>query len=169
MSRPDNIGFRAEQAAMGALATPLDESQEEYFNVTHLGDKWPTIDLLAEVPNADNKPYFCLLQVKGTTTKPQASGNLNISIDAATLARLANYPAPTYLVAVDLSEEAGYLPNIYLLAITPGMVQGYTSFPTTFELTVQTLRLLRDEVIAYWSSPDVARHKESFTSNFSPQ
>jgi hypothetical protein len=54
-------------------------------------------------------------------------------------------PIPTYLIGVDERAEVAYIVSIH-----GNLTGGISSIPTTFPLDPANLRVLRDEVLAYW-------------------
>jgi hypothetical protein len=144
----DDIGERG-QWLFCRLVTELCGRDSPYFRPRFLGDKHPTFDYLVEV--VDHPAYYFFVQVKATTlgyTKEPV--RLKVQVPQEDINRMVACPAPVYVVGVDvLSDDAGFL-----LSVNEPRAH-VSSLTTVFRITCDTLRLLRDEVHAYWSSRDM--------------
>lgn len=55
-------------------------------------------------------------------------------------------PIPTYLIGIDEKAEVAYVVSVH-----GNLKGGLSSIPTTFPLERGNLKILRDEVLAYWT------------------
>ena len=146
MSKED-IGDRG-QWLFPILMTELCGRAEPYFRPRFLGDKYPTFDFIVEL--VDHPAYYFFVQVKGTNqgyTKDPV--RLKIQVSQEDIDRMVAYPAPTYVVGVDVLLGVGFL-----LSVNEPRDR-VASLTTNFKISCETLRHLQDEVQAYWSSRDM--------------
>jgi len=117
-----------------------------YFDPYLLGEKFPTYDLLVELTRQHaSKPYF-LAQVKSTRSGgKKGMADLNVQLKTQDVRFMIRCPIPTYLIGVDEKAEVAYI-----ISIHGNLTGGISSIPTTFPLDRGNLRVLRDEVQAYW-------------------
>jgi len=117
-----------------------------YFDPYLLGEKFPTYDLLVELTGQHaSKPYF-LAQVKSTRSGgKKGMADLNVQLKTQDVRFMIRCPIPTYLIGVDEKAEVAYI-----ISIHGNLTGGISSIPTTFPLDRGNLRVLRDEVQAYW-------------------
>ncbi len=117
-----------------------------YFDPYLLGEKFPTYDLLVELTGQHaSKPYF-LAQVKSTRSGgKKGMAELNVQLKTQDVRFMIRCPIPTYLIGVDEKAEVAYI-----ISIHGNLTGGISSIPTTFPLDRGNLRVLRDEVQAYW-------------------
>jgi hypothetical protein len=147
MSSRDLAGKRGEFIASERLldfcGNPLP-----YFDPHPLGEKFPTYDLLVELTGQHaSKPYF-LAQVKTTrlgTTK--GATDLKVRLKAQDVRLMVCCPIPTYLIGIDEKAEVAYIVSIH-----GNLTRGISSIPTTFPIHRGNLKILRDEVLAYWTT-----------------
>ncbi len=71
--------------------------------------------------------------------------NLKVHLKAQDVRFMIHCPIPTYLIGVDEKAEVAYIVSIH-----GNLTGGISSIPTTFPLDRGNLRILRDEVLAYW-------------------
>lgn len=131
-----------------------------YFDPHLLGEKFPTYDLLVELTGgAGTRPYF-LAQVKSTRSGGgKRVADLRVQLKAKDVKAMLVCPIPTYLIGVDEREEVAYIVSIH------GKIKGgISSIPTAYPLDRGNLRILRDEVWAYWKT--LAVSAKSKTSSF---
>jgi hypothetical protein len=159
MSPRDLSGKRGEFIASERLldfcGNPLP-----YFDPHLLGEKFPTYDLLVELTGGrGSRPYF-LAQVKSTRSGgKRGMTNLKVRLEFKDVRAMLACPIPTYLIGVDEKAEVAYIVSIH------GKIEGgISSIPTTYPLDRGNLRILRDEVRAYWKT--LAVSSTSKTSAF---
>lgn len=125
-----------------------------YFNHHLLVDKMPTYDLLVELTGgAGGKPYF-FAQVKATRsggTAGTADLKVQVKAKAKDVRAMLVCPIPTYLIGVDEKAEIAYIVSIH-----GKIAGGISSIPTAYPLDRNNLRILRDEVRAYWRTLAIA-------------
>ena len=144
----EDIGERG-QWLFSILMTEACGRPEPYFRPRFLGDKFPTFDFIVEL--VDHPAYYFFVQVKATTqgyTKDPV--RLKIQIPQEDIDRMVSCPAPCYVVGVDVQEEGV---GFFLSVNEPR--DRVASLTTSFRIECDTLRLLRDEVHAFWSSRDM--------------
>ena len=151
MTSRDLTGKRGEFIASGRL---LDfcGNPRTYFDPHLLGEKFPTYDLLVELTSGSgSKPYF-LAQVKSTRSggRPGMT-DLKVQVNAKDVRAMLVCPIPTYLIGVDEEAEIAYIVSIH-----GKITSGISSIPTAYPLDRNNLRILRDEVRAYWRTLAVA-------------
>jgi hypothetical protein len=131
-----------------------------YFAPQPLDGKFPTYDLLVELTHGGtSKPYF-FAQVK--TTRPSGAKkrrSLKAELSAADVKAMIVCPIPTYLIGVDEVAEVAYI-----LSIHGPIKGGIGTIPTTYPLDAGNLKVLHDEVSAYWKT--LALSSKSKTSVF---
>ena len=117
-----------------------------YFDPHLLGEKFPTYDLLVELTGGrGSKPYF-FAQVKSTRSDGRSGmTDLKIGLKDKDVRTMLACPIPTYLIGVDERAEIAYIVSIH-----SRITGGITSIPTTYPLDSGNMRILRDEVRAYW-------------------
>ncbi|MBO0801271.1 MAG: DUF4365 domain-containing protein [Blastocatellia bacterium] len=147
--------FIASERLLDFCGNPLP-----YFDPHLLGDKFPTYDLLVELTGGSgSKPYF-LAQVKSTRSGgKQGMADLKVQLTAKDVHAMIRCPIPTYLIGVD--ERAAVA---YIVSIHGRLTGGISSIPTTYPLDRGNLRILRDEVRAYWRT--LAGTSRTKTSSF---
>jgi len=146
--------FIASERLLDFCGNPLP-----YFDPYLLGDKFPTYDLLVELTGGrGSKPYF-LAQVKSTRSgDKKGTTNLKVQLRAKDVQTMLTCPIPTYLIGVDEKAETAYIVSIH-----GGIKGGITSIPTAYPLDRNNLRILRDEVRAYWRTLAVSSKKKTST------
>ena len=87
----------------------------------------------------------------------QKENRLKIQISAPALQRLAAYPAPTYIIGIDETNEQGYI-----LSANGESTTRLSSLSTDYPLNPQTLALLWGEVRSYWRSPNPSAFQSIF-------
>src|SRR4051812_27794132 len=119
-----------------------------YFDPHLLGEKFPTYDMLVELTgDHGSKPYF-LAQVKSTRSdRKKGMTDLKVQLKARDVRAMITCPIPTYLIGVDEKAEIAYIISIH------GKIKGgISSIPTAYPLDCGNLKILRDEVRAYWKT-----------------
>ena len=139
----DVTGFRGEKILELRL-TNFEKFKKPLFRPAFLGDKWPTIDFLVELPNVRNRrPYF-FGQAKATVT--HLGAHLKINVKKADVGKLLRIPGPTYIFGIHEPSERVFVRAVH--SRTPR--RGITRIPIANELTADNLRVLRDEVKEFW-------------------
>lgn len=157
----------ADTNAMGARGESIFKTRitEHYlFTGDFLGDKFPIVDFLLEV-NDPTGSYPFLIQVKSTEKGYDANGHLQIKVPKTKYKALQRKPLPTYVAGVDVNNEIVYLCSAFQKNKT------ISSMPTTHCLkfsrkkrTMNTLLLLRQDVINYWDGLYTKANKDTFKS-----
>ena len=138
------------QRALGLLLTDLCGRREPYFRPRFVGDKYPTFDFIVEV--ADSPALFFFVQVKATTLGYTKNGNrLKVKFSQTDVSRMVACPAPTYLIGIDANE----IGVGYLLSINEPR-PAIASMTTKYRIDCSVLEGLRDEMLEYWRSRDMA-------------
>jgi hypothetical protein len=141
----EDIGERG-QWLFSLLMTQLCGRAEPLFRPRFLGDKYPTFDYIVEV--VDRPSYFFFVQVKGTTRGYNAKTNrLRVKVAQDDIDRMVAYPAPTYVVGIDVNE----IGVGFLLSVNESR-DHVASLTTRFRIDCSVLEQLRDEVVDFWSS-----------------
>lgn len=148
-----------------SLATLLLTYSGVSFRVKQIGGKWPTIDLYAEVDDAKHPGIFCFFQVKSTTLGKNKKGLLQVKVKRDAIRRLGAYLGPTYLIGVDYDSQSPQLSPAYVIAVQGGLSRGVSNMPLTHPLNSKTLATLKEDVIRFWGTTDVAHKRSSFQSN----
>jgi hypothetical protein len=144
--------FIASERLLDFCGNPLP-----YFDPHLLGEKFPTYDLLVELTaEHGSRPYF-LAQVKSTRSgRKLGMSELKVRLKAKDVRAMIICPIPTYVIGVDEKAEIAYIISIH------GRIKGgISSIPTTYPLDRGNLRILRDEVQAYWKTLAVSSKSKS--------
>jgi hypothetical protein len=154
----NEIGQRGE-VIFSMLITKRWNRKDPIFRPQFLGDKWPTVDFLVELIGVvDFTPYF-FVQVKTTRTGyTNQQERLRTKIAGQDLKRLAVYPAPTYVVAIDEIKESGFI-----ISANGEWCDNMSSVSTRFPLDENNQDLLWREVKKYWEKSRLSKLKSSFT------
>lgn len=156
------IGTRGE-GVVADLLTRFHGRDEPLFSPHFLGDKYPAVDFFVALfgTSANLAPFF-FVQVKTTMRGyTKDGGQLKVHVDRAGMRGLVAYPAPTYIVGVDASHEAGLG---FVMAATDGGAPQLSSLPTTHPLTeLATLQALHDEVLEFWTTSSARFTTSRFT------
>jgi hypothetical protein len=156
MNSRDLTGKRGEFIASARLldfcGNPLP-----YFDPHLLGEKFPTYDLLVELTgDKGSKPYF-LAQVKSTRSSGKiGTMDLKVQLKTQDVRAMLVCPIPTYLIGVGEKAEIAYIVSIH-----GKITSGISSIPTAYPLDSGNLRILRDEVRAYWRTLAVSSKSKS--------
>jgi hypothetical protein len=159
MGRRDEIGARGEALFTAAIMNFCGRPRP-YFVSHFLGDKFKSLDFLVELVGADEGAPFLFVQVKTTTqgyTKRRGR-RLKVGLTREDVLRMRAYPAPTYLVGIDEVNEKAFILSID--ENTRGRISGMS---TEHELDCRNLKVLRDEVAAYWAARDMRVRRSAFS------
>lgn len=146
-SRTWTVGKRGESIATAARLDFCGHPTP-FFDPHFLGEKGPTYDLLVELVNAGSSPPYFFAQVKATTMGfAPGTLNLRVALQAVDVRRMVLCPIPTYLTGVDEPASQTYIVSIH------GHLKGrIASIPSTYRLDGPNLKILYDEVRAYWAT-----------------
>jgi hypothetical protein len=84
--------------------------------------------------------------------------DLKVQLKAKDVRAMLVCPIPTYLIGVDEKAEIAYIVSIH-----GRITSGISSIPTAYPLDRNNLRILRDEVRAYWKTLAVSSKAKSST------
>jgi len=158
----DTIGKLAEGHAYTALI------ENGIFDVECLGGKVPAFDLLCTIKDKNN-PYMFLVQVKGiykgAFTKTTTPIRIKTPVPKEKLGWLVDRPLPTYVAGVACDTKNVYIAPAFKTSIL------YPSIPITNVLsaanpagTLNLLKKIKDDVIAFWTSVDIKNKKNVYHS-----
>ncbi len=158
MSARNHIGKRGESIVTARLMD-FCGNPEPYFDLHPLGEKCPTFDFLVELVGPEESvPYF-FVQVKATKMGYGKMGrHLPVQVKKEDVRRMVLCPVPTYLIGVDEPKDKAYIVSIHGNLKSP-----ITSIPTKYPLNHKNLRILWDEVRAYWQKLDYSAKTSIFT------
>lgn len=141
----DALGARGE-AIFEILITEYHSSAGPIFKPQFLGDKWQYVDFIVELVGADSYiPYF-FVQVKTTQQGYlQKDNRLKIKVKKKSVIGIASYPAPTYIVGIDETQQTGYL-----ISANGENLTSLSSLSTEFPIDEQNRQKLWDEVNNFW-------------------
>jgi len=160
MGITDFIGGRGEAIAYTRLSQLCREGDLPYFWPHFLGEKCETFDFLVELVDAGERTPYFFVQVKSTRqefTRSQPSPRLRVQVSENDVARMAAFPAPTYVIGVHEDEERAFLASIH-----GDMREAIPSLTTEHELTDRTLKQLWNEVREFWQVRDMTRTTSLF-------
>ena len=143
----DALGERGE-AIFRLLITEFDGAPGPAFRPYFLGDKWPVADFIVELIGVTAATPYFFVQVKATRagyTKQRR--RLRITVNSGSVASLAAYPAPTYIVGIDEETREGFL-----VSARRGRSTNVSSVSTQFPLNAAIRRALWEEVKGYWDA-----------------
>jgi hypothetical protein len=157
MAIRDDIGSRGE-AICFVLLTQFCGRPRPYFRPHFLGEKFPTLDYMVELVDGDHQSGFFFIQVRATREGYTGKGRLKVKVSKDDLNRMAEYPAPVYVIGIDEVGEAGFLLSAHESSRTT-----LSSMPTDYPLNCENLKRLWEEVKSYWDHRDM-RLEESYFS-----
>jgi hypothetical protein len=123
----DQIGSFAELLAMTDLSRPVvGRYRRPLFRATSLGAKYPAVDFLIDVLDAnDNSQGFFFAQVKGTSKNLAADARLAVHVELESFNRLVQVP-----VSDRRGRQCrGVVPRCRLSNAGQQCVQHHTGFP----------------------------------------
>lgn len=143
----DVIGERGEKIFELAI-TDFRQFKGPLFKPAFLGDKWPTIDFYIELLGVPPTSPFFFVQVKSTSAPLlKESKVIKISAPKEGCELLFKVPGPTYLVGVHEPTK-----KAYILSVHQPPKKGIFKIPLTHELTPGNLKILYEEVRAFWEN-----------------
>src|SRR5262249_22579406 len=119
------------------------------------------LDFIVELVGAKRGAPYLFAQVKATKLGCKTVGGerrLRVGLKKADALRMKAYPAPTYLVGVDEVEEKSYI-----LSIDERVKSAVPEMPARHELNNTNLRVLWEEVDAYWRARDMRVKGSAFS------
>lgn len=156
----DQIGHFGELLAAVDLSRPVKgRYKRPLFQPTHLGGKYPTVDFIVDILAPDDISLgFFFVQVKSTSQGVNKTGRLPIAVEQVRFNRLAEIPAPTYLVGVDVAAEMSFI----VAAYRP-RAASVASILTDFSLRDDEIKIdLYKEVIQFWKANKPILHNTRF-------
>jgi hypothetical protein len=154
----DAIGERG-QLIFAINISEFDGLPTPRFRPAFLGDKWPGVDFIVELEGASGfAPYF-FVQVRATALGyTQKEQKLRVGIGEAAVQRLSSYPAPVYLVGVDVAAESAYL------LCANEKREALSGLSTAFPLNAENRAVLWREVIDFWREMGAAHRMPERTA-----
>jgi hypothetical protein len=149
------IGDRGESIFELAI-TEYSQFRRPLFRPAFLGEKWPAIDYLVELTGVKGMTPIFFVQVKSTATAI-AANRLQVALPPKKRRPLVRIPGPTYLVGVHEPMKRAFIRAVY-----DNSGQGVYAIPVTHELTPVNLRVLYDEVKAFWKQQDFKPQNSAF-------
>jgi hypothetical protein len=149
------VGDRGENIFELAI-TDFSQFPRPLFRPAFLGDKWPAADYLVELTGVKNMTPIFFVQVKSTSAAI-ADNRLKVALPPKKKRRLVCVPGPTYLVGVHEPMKRAFIRAVY-----DQSHQGVFEIPVTHELTPVNLRVLYDEVKAFWKLQNIKPQQSAF-------
>jgi hypothetical protein len=115
------------------------------------------VDYLVELTEIREITPIFFVQVKSTAAVI-VNNRLAVSLPPKQKKALARIPGPTYLVGVHEPTR-----RAFIRAINNNSVQGVYEIPANHELTPYTLRVLYDEVKAFWKAQAFKPQRSAFS------
>lgn len=156
------VGDFGEILAQAHFSRPVrGKYRRPLFRASHLGEKYPVVDFIVDIldPNEDSLGFF-FVQVKATNAAKPKAKTLAVKIELPKYNRLAQIPAPTFLVGVDVDAE-----QVYLVCAARTEKKAFSSICKKFDLKDDNVRVaLYNEVKEYWKkhSPRLNQIKTNF-------
>ncbi len=144
----NSTGGLGEILAQLHFSRPLKTgAQLPLFRASHLGEKYPVVDFIVDILDDDeNSLGFFFVQVKATSAAKPKAKTLSLQIELPKYNRLAQIPAPTFLVGVDIDAE-----KVYLVSAAKPEKKAFSSICKKFDLKDDDVRVaLYKEVKKYW-------------------
>jgi hypothetical protein len=149
------IGDRGENLFELAI-TDYSQFRRPLFRPAFLGGKWPAVDYLVELTGVRGMTPFFFAQVKSTAA-PIVGGEVHVTLPPGKRRALARLPGPTYLVGVQEPLE-----RAFIRAVNDQAGPGLYAISVANELTPDNLRVLYDEVKAFWRQQEFKPHNSAF-------
>ena len=127
-----------------------------------LGEKYPTIDFHVDLLDPTAEKAHCYVQVKATEQGFEGEGparKLKVRVPKADVIKLRRFPAPTYVVGIDVTKELG---EAYVMAIDRNVAGAINGLPAKHRLDCRALRKLWQEVDTYWKAKDMLMAQSAF-------
>lgn len=146
-----HIGTRGEAIFTVLMTKFCGDLDYPLFSVHYLGERHETFDYFIKLLERGNAtPYFFFVQVKATRQGYTSGNRLAIRVSKNDMALLRAYPAPTYIVGVNLENERGYI-----LSANEDSPTQLRSIPTRHVLDCNNLEILWTEVQTFWGARDM--------------
>lgn len=129
------------------------------FRPWFISDQKDGLDYLVELEG--KREYFFFVQVKATTLGYTVNDPrcLQVKCSEETIGRMADSPAPAYLVGID--DPGGMGGQGYILSLNERR-PAISSLSTRFPLNCENLMRLRQEVHDFWSQRDMVLRSSYF-------
>ncbi|HEX3725513.1 MAG TPA: DUF4365 domain-containing protein [Pirellulales bacterium] len=132
---------------------------DPYFDPHQLDAKFPVYDYLVELVGDWKSPPYFFVQVKSTKKSPlPGTLDLDVTLKKKDVLSMVHCPIPTYLIGVDEPNA-----KAYLAAVHAPRDKTVSQIPIRFPLNAANLRLLRDEVEAYWATLNASKKVSRFS------
>ncbi len=151
----DFIGTVAQNAAQVALGRRT--SSGYLFRPVLLADKWPTVDLYAELPYG-REGFF--VQVKGTERGYKKKGDLKVNVSKRDWNFMEHFHAPCYIIGVDVLLSTVPQDSCFIIGVKGIRKKALSWMPIAFPLNDANMIKLRDEVQGFWAAAGVQTHKQ---------
>jgi hypothetical protein len=156
------IGDFGETLAQAHFSRPVRGAyRRPLFRASHLGEKYPVVDFIVDILDANEDSLgFFFVQVKATKSAKSKAKTLALQIEKTKYNKLAQIPAPTFLVGVDIVAE-----EVYLVCAPKPAKRAFSSICKKHDLKDDGVRVaLYKEVRDYWKkhSPALNQIKTQF-------
>jgi hypothetical protein len=161
MATSDDIGARGESIFVFRVMQTCNRPRP-YFRPCFLGEKWPAFDFFVELVDGGPMTPFFLVQVRATSRgfiERAGLRRLRVSVAAADIQKMAQSPAPAYVVGVDTNDESAYI-----LGVHSKMVNALHSLPAVYPLDCRNLERLWHEVKEHWQQRPVCEKDSIFSA-----
>lgn len=152
------IGGRGERIAE-LLLTNYKDFGQPLFDSRFLGEQKKHVDYYVEFALPNGERAFFLAQIKSTTGPAPTGAGLQIRVPCGKWNALVRYRCPVYVIAVHEPSEA-----VFIAAAIRKRRTAISRLAPRNELRPTNLKLLYDEVAAYWLS----RPRRWTASRFKP-
>jgi hypothetical protein len=158
---PNRAGSSGEKLVLYKL-TKIFRRQYFFRDSVMLGEKHETVDVYACVDRTRKVSVlpYCFIQVKSTNKRPNIRANsISAIVTKTDMKKLLKIPAPTYIAAVDLTND-----KVYIKSANGESLKGMTRMKMIHSLDdPHTLKDLREELIGFWRKNN---HKKKLKSKF---
>ncbi|HEX2900988.1 MAG TPA: hypothetical protein VHS96_14820 [Bacteroidia bacterium] len=137
---------------IGETTFDLVMTRANLFRTCMLGAKWPIVDFYIELKQSPGMFFF--VQVKSSQDSFSSVNKINVSFSNSELVKLSQYLAPTFLAAVDITNE-----RVFLKPVFAGKSMDES---VAFELNAENIHLVCENVKTFWERSGI----ESYKSNY---
>lgn len=123
------------------------------FIDSYLGEKHEATDFLVELIDPPCGHAHFYVQVKATMANYSGTGSgrkLDLHITKDDVDKIKYIHAPAYVAGIDIENSKGYL-----AAVTKSITAGISGIPTRNSLDCRNLRILWNEINAYWTAQNM--------------